>query len=93
MTISHFDYTSIINDNVDIRILLWKVFARSLVYLLLGNDVPGKVNTVGGDGFTSHSFSLSDAVVSVLPPELIGFTSFGLTGIVLKAPPTNGYAQ
>lgn len=62
------------------------------VYLLFGNDVLVKVNTVGG--FTSTSFSLSDAVaVSVLPAELIGFISFGLTGIVLNAPPANVHTK
>lgn len=65
-----------------------------VVYSLVGNDVLEKVNTVGGVGFISTSISLSDAVaVSVLPAELIGFTSFGLTGIVLKAPPTKRLSE
>lgn len=73
------------------HILLCLLFT---VYLLFGNDVLVKVNTVGGVGFMSTSFSLSDVVAaSVLPAELIGFTSFGLTGIVLKAPPAKMYTQ
>lgn len=70
--------------------ILWRkknVHIQLFVNLPLGNVVLVNVNTVGGVGLTSPSFSLSDAVASVLPPEIIGFTSFGLTGIVLKAPP------
>lgn len=44
-----------------------------------------KVNTVGGDGFTSPWFSLSDTTAPL--DVRIGFVSFGLIGIVLKAPP------
>lgn len=84
-----------INDNSTNTIWIFDnygfhIYTHSIgVYSLLGNVELVNVNTVGGVGFTSPSFSLSDTVASVLPAELIGFTSFGLTGIVLNAPPAN----